>query len=125
DFATAKELVGLDFKGVARLEGSTQGNSDAATLEIKMRVKDFSLEDFYLGEINGLLRYAKGHLYLSDIAGKLPKTTYTGDLDIDLIKDRLSGWVDFPQTDLSDVRRIFQDFYLFPLDIQGPGRGRV
>ena len=125
DFNSVRNLANLRFKGATSLHGSTRGDSHGATFDMKLKAQSFTFEDYYLGQINGDLSYKTGHLYVNDIAGLLPKSSYRGDVDVDFHDSRISGKIKAPTLELSDLVKVFEGLYLFPLDLRGNGAADI
>ena len=125
DFKNIKQLSGLDFKGSVALDGFTRGDSNGAVLNLKTDIKDFVFEKYKLGRLQGLVRYAKSHLFIEQINGQLPQSNYNGQIDIDLKDQSLSGSVQLPKTDLGDIADIFQNIYIPPVKVQGVGSANL
>lgn len=125
DFSSIRNLANLKLKGGGALEGSTKGDSHSAVFDMKLKLQEFSFEDYYLGQLNGNLSYVKGHLLLNDLNGLLPKSSYQGSLDVDLHDSKITGRIKAPTLDLSDLVKVFEAHYLFPLTIKAPGSADI
>jgi translocation and assembly module TamB len=125
DFTSIRNLANLKFKGYGSLEGTTKGDSYSAVFDMKMKLQDFTFEDYYLGQLNGTLSYVKSHLLLNDLSGFLPKSSYQGSLDVDLHDSRIVGRIKAPTLELSDLVKVFEGRYLFPLAIKAPGSADI
>lgn len=125
DFTSIRNLANLKFKGFGSLEGSTKGDSHSAVFDMKLKLQDFNFEDYYLGQLNGTLSYQKSHLLLNDLSGLLPKSSYNGSLDVDLGGSKIVGRIKAPTLDLSDLVKVFEAHYLFPLTIKAPGSADI
>lgn len=125
DFKDVKNLANLKFLGTLGLEGSTQGDSNAATFKMKLNARNFTFEDFYLGNVIGDLSYLKGHLLFQNLVGALNLTQYLGNVDVDLDHSRIGGELSLPTTDLSDIAKIFENLYRFPLSLSGKGAAKA
>ncbi len=125
DFASIRNLANLKFKGYGSLEGATKGDSHSAFFDMKLKLQDFTFEDYYLGQLNGTLSYVKSHLLLNDLSGLLPKSSYQGSLDIDLHNSHIVGRIKAPTLELADLVQVFEGRYLFPLAIKAPGSADI
>ncbi|MBC7371108.1 MAG: hypothetical protein H7326_06055, partial [Bdellovibrionaceae bacterium] len=125
DFESVRNLANLKFKGVTSLEGGTRGDSHAATFDMKLKTQNFTFENYYFGQMNGVMNYKKGHLYIDDIAGLLPKSSYQGNVDVDFHDSKISGKIKAPTLELSDLVKVFEGQYLFPLDLRGGGAADI
>ncbi len=125
NFKNIKNLGNLEMSGVAAVEGSTEGNSHAATFGMKIQAQDYVLEKYRLGSFGTQLSYKEGHLYFKDIEGLMSRSTFQGMLDINFHKNELLGQIDFPRTDLVDVAWIFEDVFPLPVSVSGAGQARL
>jgi len=125
DFSNIRNLANLKFKGYGSLEGSTKGDSHAAVFDMKLKMQEFTFEGYYLGQINGTLAYDRGHLLMTDVNGLLPKSSYQGSLDVNLHESKITGRVKAPTLDLSDLVKVFEARYLFPLSVRAPGSADI
>jgi len=125
DFSNIRNLANFKFKGFGSLEGSTKGDSHSAVFDMKMKLQDFTFEDYYLGQLNGTLAYEKGHLLLNDLSGLLPKSSYQGSLNVDLHESRIVGRIKAPTLDLADLVKVFEAHYLFPLEVRASGSADI
>jgi translocation and assembly module TamB len=125
DFSNIRNLANLKFKGYGSLEGSTSGDSHAAVFDMKLRLQEFSFENYYLGQINGLLAYERGHLSLRDVNGFLPKSSYLGSLDVNLVDSKIVGRIKAPTLDLADLVKVFEERYRFPLSVRASGAADI
>ncbi|WP_413290841.1 translocation/assembly module TamB domain-containing protein [Bdellovibrio sp. HCB337] len=121
DFSNIRNLANLKFKGYGSLEGGTTGDSHAAVFDMKLKTHDFSFEDYYLGQLSGTLSYKASHLYLDDVQGLLPRSSYQGALEVDLHNSRIVGRIKAPTLELSDIARVFESHYAFPLSVRALG----
>lgn len=121
DFSNIQNLSNLKLIGWAGIEGSTSGDSNSATFEMKLKARDFTFETFNLGNFSTDLKYQKGTLYFENIAGAIDKTVYLGNLDVDLVHEKLKGQFNSPTTELKDVAFALAPFYKFPVGVQGSG----
>lgn len=124
-FKDVASLANLKFEGEAAIEGSTQGDSDAATFDMKLATKNFVFEDFTLGEVKGDLRYRRGHLLFSDLEQSLGRTRAEGSMDLDLNRDRIAGEFGAEALDAADLVQVFSRLWKMPLEIQALGRARM
>lgn len=124
-FDNLKSLADLNIHGLTSIEGSTEGNSEAATFNMKLNARTFEFENYQLGNFTTVLSYADGHLYFKDIEGLMSRSSFQGQLDIHLREDQIMGQLDFPRTDLSDIAWIFDHVYQFPVAVRGAGQARM
>ncbi|MGE4132464.1 MAG: translocation/assembly module TamB domain-containing protein [Bdellovibrionales bacterium] len=122
-FTDVDNLANLKFEGTAALKGNTIGTSKWATIDMDVNAKDFWLEDYPLGELTGKLRYKAGHLSFPGIQGQYQVTRFSGDMDINLIDDRLKVKALIPFVELKDIQSMFQRKVSLPIEAAGTGTG--
>lgn len=122
-FTDIQNLANLKFEGELALKGSTEGTAEWATIDMNVNAKDFWLEDYPLGNLSGKMYYKKGHLLFPSLQGQYQVTRFNGDLDIDLLQDRLSIKAQVPFADLKDIHSMFQRKYQLPVEATGTGQG--
>ncbi|KYG67751.1 hypothetical protein AZI87_00245 [Bdellovibrio bacteriovorus] len=125
EFKNVKNLSNLKLEGSASMEGSTSGDSNAAIFDMKVNAREFTFEDFYLGNLISNLKYRSGRLIFEDVAGAIRKTQYLGDLEVNLDKNTLTGDFSIPTAELPDVASVFTRIYKFPVDVQGQGSAKA
>lgn len=124
-FKNIQHLAGLKLEGHGALQGSTQGDSSAATFQMNLSPKDFFFENFFLGEATGKMRYDSGKMYFTDLSGKINKTAYNANVTVDLHRKRISANGNLPQYELTDVFKIFERIYKMPVEITGLGTAQA
>lgn len=125
EFKNVKNLANLKLEGSASMEGTTSGDSNAAIFDMKVNAREFTFEDFYLGNLISNLKYRGGRLIFEDLAGAIRKTQYLGDLEVNLGKNTLNGDFSIPTAELPDVAAVFTRIYKFPVDVQGQGSAKA
>lgn len=125
DFANLKNLGNLKFHGFGSLEGTTKGDSHAATFAMNLKLQDFLFEDYFLGQLNTTLSYKQGHLFLNDIAGTLPKSRYQGHIDVNFHEPSITGAITAPTLEMADLVSIFEKHYSFPLEVAASGSAEM
>lgn len=122
DFKNIRNLAHLKLVGKSSIKGFTSGDSHAAIFDMNLNAKDFTFDQFFLGNISTLLKYRSGTLHFNDIQGAVNRSSYLGNLDVMLTDSALTGEFSLPHVDLADIKTILSDFYLIPFDISGPGK---
>lgn len=125
EFKNIISLANLDFKGGLALDGSTQGDSHSAVFSMKVTANDFSLQKYNFGNLETLLSYKDGSLFLADMKGLIDQTKYLGNLDINLRDSLIQGNLDFDSAKLKDILMITQDVVPIPFAIDGFGSAKV
>ncbi len=124
-FSDLTNLANLKFEGELALKGNTIGTSDWATIDMDVNGKELWMEDYPLGSLSGKMLYKKGHLLFPQMQGQYQVTRFNGDLDVDLLNDRLSIKAQIPFADLKDIHSMFQRKYQLPIEATGTGQGSI
>ncbi|OQW53458.1 MAG: hypothetical protein A4S09_07615 [Proteobacteria bacterium SG_bin7] len=124
-FNVLDHFVGLKTEGVAKLSGSTEGNSQTATINTKAMVTDFWLDDYLLENAEFTFAYKSGVLYFNDIKGHVDATSYLGQVDIDLHKEQIQISARSPDADLKDVQRVLSRKFQLPVEATGFGKMQI
>lgn len=123
DLADVKNLVNLKLEGVTTIKGRTDGTSDWATIDLALDGKDLWLEDYPLGQVSTQVKYKAGQLTFEKGEGQYGVTRYSGDVGIDLHRDRIKIKTHVPFADLKDIQAMFQRKIHLPIEASGTGTG--
>lgn len=123
-FTDVENLSNLKFEGKAAIEGSTQGDAEAATFDLRMRTQDFVFENFDLGDVSGRLSYRAGHLIFEDLEMRKGRTQLGGFMDLDLGGSLIAGSFSSDLLDLEDVSHVFRRLFAMPVQLQSSGTAR-
>lgn len=118
-------LAELDISGSAKLSGRTLGNSDSATFFIDASGKSLSLEKFLLGNANFKVRYKSGNLFFEKIRGRLGSSRYSGQVTLELLKERIKIVTSVPYLDVDDIERSLAQHWQLPFEVSGTGSAKV
>lgn len=121
DFKDIKNLANIDFSGILKLEGSTQGDSQAAVFKMKLNSQDLNIQKFYLGQLNSDLNYEKGQLYFENLQGLVGEMGLVGSMLLNFKDSQIQGKVFSQNADLKYINAIISQFYALPVDIAGKG----
>lgn len=121
DFSDVENLANLKLEGSGSLEGETRGNSRTAKLSINAKMKDFSLDDYHLGQLTSAVKYEKGYLHFKDTSGLYGSTRYTGHLSLNLPDSQLYLYVKSPYLELPDIKSILRDRLPMNFPVSGTG----
>lgn len=122
DMNRIQKIGGLRLEGHGKVVGSTRGNSDAATFEMKVSAENFVFEDFILGSPESTIRYEKGSLYLPDLKGSVGVSTYQADIEAHLAKPHLKVKASSDKLDFGDFFKIFDRKFKLPVAVTGSGK---
>lgn len=112
-------IAQLKVEGLAAIQGSTQGDSEAATFELKAKGENIYFEDFYLGKAETQVRYEKGHLTFTGLKGTINTSPYTADVDADLVHSRLAVTGQSTQLKIEDLFAVFPRKFIPPVTMTG------
>lgn len=123
DFSDIENLANLKFSGITKIQGTTEGDSSAATMQMKLNPKDFIFENYQLGEASLDLGYKKGLLTLKDIRGQIHSSHYQANIFVDLLKSRIQ--FDGSSQDLDAIDALFAFEKIFKMPVPVSGRGKI
>ena len=115
-------ITNLKIEGSSELIGYTKGTGRYAIVDIKSKVKNFWIEDYFLGDVKFHFKYKKGLMSFNHIKGKAFSTKYFGNINIDVYKSFIDGKIKFPHLDFSDLNKILIRKMSFPQNILGAGQ---
>lgn len=123
--ANIRNLANLSFAGAMEIEGRTQGDSSTATFEMDIKAKDFIFEKYKLGSPSANLSYKKGILSFEKVLGAYNKTSYVGELQLNLLENHVEGQFSAPTVEVSDVNEILNHLYSLPFPMSGLGQAKM
>lgn len=121
DLGLINKIGGLKLEGQAKITGSTRGDSDAATFEMKVNGENFVFEDFILGAPQGNIKYEKGALYISELKGSFGISQYEGNIEAHIARPHLKARIKSEKIDWSDLFKIFDRQFKVPVTFTGQG----
>jgi translocation and assembly module TamB len=121
DFRDVADLSGLKVEGRGPVEGSTKGDSRAATFDLRAKLTDAWLSDFALGEVESDVSYKTGRLYFNGANGKLGTSPYRADVTVDFTTNRLKVVGGSTQINVVDALTAFDRKFKFPSTAVGQG----
>lgn len=124
-FKDIANLADLKIEGTTRVKGTTEGDSDSATLAMEIDGRDFWLEDFGLGNAKGKVAYKTGQLTFSNMQGYFTVSRYAGDVRVDLYKNEIFISARSPFFDARDVLDSFSRKVQLPFAVTGTGHAQV
>ena len=124
-FKDVANLADLKLEGSARIKGVTEGDSDAATMNLEIDGSDFWLDDFWLGNAKGQIAYKSGMLTFSNMQGFYSVSRYNGDLKLDLEKKEISITGRSPFFDVRDMLKVFSRKVKLPFTATGTGQAQI
>ncbi len=124
-FKNLRYLVGLKLEGEAHLEGNTQGDSHAATLDMNINGKDLFLSQFYLGQAQTSLNYKKGLLTFKNIIGKIGGSEYKANVEVDAVQSLIQVDGGAEKADVKEIMTAFQRLVQLPIELTGIANVKV
>ncbi|GEM_PF-3096738 len=119
DFSDLDYIVGLNFKGISKLSGSTYGNSRTAKLDISINNQDFYFQNVFMGNNTANITYSNPNLSIKQLAGNIENTVYESEVVIDVIENTIDIKGKSPIFNLNHINSIV----LHDLETQIPVRG--
>ncbi len=125
DLSEVGPIADLKFLGIAKTQGSTSGNSNAAVFAMDIEAENFEFENYFFGSLKTNLKYKSGSLYFDPIEGSIESTRYKGNLQVNLINEKILGDIQLPFFRMTDI----QSAIVKKVDLQerflGSGSGRI
>ncbi len=115
-------LADLRLEGNAKITGSTQGNSDAATLEASLIGNDVWFENYWLGYPKTNLNYKAGVLTFANLSGYYTVSRYSGDIAVHIPKKTINMTGKLPFFDSRDMLKVFSRRVKLPFAFQSTGK---
>ena len=125
DFKNIQNLVNLPFEGQVRLTGSTEGDSQAATMSMNAEAQNFWFANYFLGELKTNLSYQNGILSFIGAQGLVGLTQYQGDLQLNLPQGTVQAVAKSPYLETKDMLQIFSRIVQLPFEVQASGNAEI
>lgn len=125
ELSNIKHLAGLKLEGEGAVHGSTTGNSASATFEMLLDTQKVFFENFYLGNVSGMLEYEKGILNFSNLNGKINNSSYQGQVVVDLNQQHIKSQVEIPRFEINELLSTVSRRFVMPVEVTGLGRAKV
>ena len=125
DFKDVANLADLRIEGAAKIKGSTEGDSHAASLSMDMDGTDVWFEDFWLGQPHALVGYKSGALTFANLAGHYTVSRYNGDVKVDLRDQTIAVNGRVPFFDTRDLLKVFSRRVKLPFAVTGTGQATI
>ena len=118
-------LSDLKLEGSARIKGSTQGDSDAGTIQMDVDGTDIWFEDWWLGNAKATATYKKGILGFSGVQGNYTVSRYTGDVRVDIPNSEINFTGRVPFFDMKDGLKAVSRKVTLPFPVTGTGQAQI
>lgn len=118
-------LANLKLEGSTKIKGTTEGDSHKATLKMNIDGTDLWLEDFWLGNAKATASYKSGKLSFNALQGHFTVSRYAGDVEVDLIKNRIGVKGRVPFYDARDLLQAFSRKVQLPFPVTGTGQAVI
>lgn len=119
------ELAGLNFKGKAKIQGKTEGNTSYGTIEMLAETEDFWFEKFGLGNLVAPIRYKAGVLSIETEHSSFIDTQYIGKIDVNLRNMTLKGAFESPILYVENVIQSLSQKVTVPVPVYGKGNASI
>ncbi len=125
DFRDAANLADLKLEGIAKIKGTTEGNSKAATLTLQADGTEMWFENYWLGNPRAIVSYKAGILGFGNMTAQYPSTRFEGNLEVNLPKKTIAAQGNFPAIDIKDLLKIFSRRVQIPIAVAGAGKATI
>lgn len=125
DFTELSPIADLKFLGQGKAKGRTQGDSRYAVFSIDFEGENFEFEDYFFGNIKSKINYKVGTLFFDQLDGSIESTRYNGNLQVDLIKEKIKGDLNLPFFRMEDVQQSILKKVSLDNRFLGSGSGRL
>ena len=118
-----KDLVYLSPKGTVNiLDGTITASNNKLNIQSQLKIDQLVLSQFRIGNVETQLSYTeKGFLRFRKIKGHIKHSQYTGKLNINIFKNTIQVFTNFPYITLEDLKYALEDRMYFPFELQGTG----
>ena len=120
-----ENISGLKLRGITKGKLNTHGDSNHGVIEAFLDINQASIDDFYLGKINGNFDYKSGLLAFSKINGEINDSLYSGDIDINLLNETTRGDFKFKALRISDLLLMIEEKWHLPIRATGAGAASI
>ncbi len=124
-FSDIADLAGLKPEGVIAVKGTTQGDLNAATIDLIAHGDNMWLYDYKVGRARFEMRYRSGKLFFDHISGELNRSRYLGSLAIDLKHNQVKMHASVPFLDSADITGALSRKVTLPLKVSGTGTANL
>ena len=125
NFKDIANLGDLKLEGTAAIEGSTAGDSHAATFAMQVKGQNIWFENYFLGQLDTKASYKTGHLYFENGRGQIGTSHYQAQVDVDFPKSRLKISGSSEDVTVADGLNAFSRKFTFPVTASGQGSVKV
>lgn len=124
-FSDLSNVVDLKIEGATAIEGTTEGNSETARVDYKIRTKNFWLEDFGIGQAESTGYFSKGILAFEKVDGIFRTSKFRGNIYLDVNNQSIKAKAEIPYLELNDLQKMFQRKFDLPFDSFGSGAAQI
>ena len=123
NFDDVDGLVGLLPKGNVQIKnGTLHSFKEIINIQADIQAKDLVISQFIAGDLSARLNYTqKQVLHFRNIRGRVRKSSYTGNVSINVSNDSIKSFLHFPYIRLVDLKYVLKDRISVPFEINGSG----
>ncbi len=118
-----KDLVSLQPKGFLNIsEGGLYVEKSKINIHANLNMEHLILSQFHIGNVKTRFTGVKGGvLRFRKIRGQIGRSQYTGNLSVNVLKNTIQVFADFPYLTLQDLKHALKNRVHFPFEISGAG----
>lgn len=121
-----KDIAHLGLKGLISGQLETSGNSSRGIINTKnLKVSNFEIDRFFLGDFAGNLSYEKGVLQIQNINGDVDGSEFSGQVALDFIQSQISTKIEFAKLYGKSLVTILGNHFQWPDDMLLSGQGQA
>lgn len=125
NFNDVESLAGLDFKGVIKIIGNTQGDSNHGLINATVSASNAEIEKFRLGSFSTVLSYKDTELHFDNLIAVVGKSELNGRLDFNFKNSSLAGQIESKNLHGEDVLFILNQKFNLGFDLFGQGTADI
>ena len=123
DFNDIDDLMDLSPEGIVHItNGTIHSFKEITDIQADLQIENLVISEFIAGNLKARFNYTqKEILHFRNISGRIQKSNYTGNVSIDISKDTIKSFINFPHLQLAHLKYALKDRVRFPFDIRGSG----
>lgn len=118
--------VPLSLTGdVSITNGVIQATKNDLIIDGFLRTKNFTMNGYDIDQVNSFMSYRNNKIHFKNIAGNKGKTSYNGNLSLDLKKNQVTTAIQSSFFNIQDILKITEKNKKWPFSISGTGEGSL